>query len=106
MKQWSTLWHCPFVFNLLRSDFILYSKIKSRVIALFRHFLILEPFSFSKTVDNLLRPKWILSFNKFWYFLRITDRFWECTPLLERATLASCVPVFLLGHFPTSKCEI
>ena len=26
--------------------------------------------------------------------------------LLERPTLASRVPLFLLGHFPTNECEI
>ena len=35
--------------------------------------------------------------------------YWFCSvraELLERPTLASRVPLFSLGHFPTNECEI
>ena len=36
---------------------------------------------------------------------KLSTRLHHC-PLLERPMLASPVPLFLLGHFPTNECEI
>ena len=54
--------HCAFVFNLLRSDFILCSSLKQYCCTFSCVFNSLTYFFFSKTVDGLLRSKSILSF--------------------------------------------
>ena len=38
--------------------------------------------------------------------LKVLELIKISTLLLERPTLASRVPLFLLGHFPTKECEI